>query len=706
MPRDLRPLLAPSSIAIIGASSRPDSLSGRPLALLQQYKFPGALYPINPRHREIGGLRTHPTIRALREAPDMAVLILPGQGVMPALEECAQAGVRAAVIISSGFAEVRPEGAAEQERMRALAAESGMLVCGPNCMGVFNFIQGFCVSFAGHRDMTESRSGRTALICQSGAITAGVANRLFDVGVGVNYAIASGNEADVTTAELLEYFAADGATDSVVCITEEVHDGPRFLAACRQLLEAGKPAIMFKVGTSAVGNAAVRSHTGSLAGSYQVLQGVLRQFGVIEARDLEDIVDFAPIVASRRWPGGRNVAVVTVSGGAGAAAADSAEELGLGLPAFRPEVRQKLEAFLPDFIPPAETPLDVTAHISEHPGAITEIMRLLLAEDAVDAFMSINPGPGPPPERLEQFVAGMAGTTKPAIQVILGGSDSDANIAEFRRRGVPVYRSPAKALRSLAAVRRFVRGQELLHLRSPIPASIRETLADQLQAAGVHPTEYEAKRLLHSFGIPVIEERTAASAEDAAAAAEALGYPVALKVRSPEITHKTEAGGVRLKLTDAGQVREAFGAVRASAASFAPGAEIAGVVVSRMADVRLELIAGFHTDPTFGPVVVFGLGGMWAEVLRDVAMRAAPLGRPDVGEMVRELRGAELLKGARGLPVVPEKALEDILLAISDIAVAGQGELEGIDINPLAVTADGSLVALDASLFRAGPRLL
>jgi len=604
--------------------------------------------------------------------------VAPNQHVLPALEACAERGVRAAIVISSGFAEIDADGLAQQRRMAEIARGAGMVLLGPNSIGALNFVDFIPLSFTSSEDMDERKTGRIAIVSQSGGLMGSLANRAYGAGVGLSYGVATGNEADLTVVEALEWLADEGLSDAFILIVEQIRDGTRFMALGRQLLELGKPLVAYKIGRTDAGSAAARSHTGALAGSYQALQGVFRQLGVIEAGDLDDLVDLAASAAFGRWPAGPNVGVITGSGGAGAAAADRAEELGLATPGFEPDLAERLRPFLPSFTQAVENPFDATAQLIEHPGTVGSVAELMLGSESIDAVLAVDPGSGQPGRlRAEALAAAAAATAKPVYQVVLSGGQSAPMVNTLRAAGVPVFRSPSKAVEALAALRRF--GLARVAPRSPHLAS--PTVVGEEERG-----EYAAKRLLAGFGIPVVEERLAASAEEAMKAAEELGYPVAVKVHSPEITHKTEAGGVRLNVADAAGVRAAYAAM--------PAPE---VLVSKMADVRLELLAGFHTNPTFGPLVLLGLGGIWAETLNDVAMRPAPLSREDVADMVDELRGAPLLRGVRGLPPVRMEELERVLLAISEIATSGK--LQGLDINPLALTADGGLVVLDASLF-------
>jgi acyl-CoA synthetase (NDP forming) len=654
-------------------------LAGRPLANLQRQRYAGAIYPINPQRDEVAGVRCWPSVAALPETPDLALIVAPSRHVMPALEACADRRVRAAIVISSGFGEIDAEGAAAQRRMAELADASGMVLCGPNSIGILNFVDFIPLSFTSSEDMDRRTTGRVAIVSQSGGLMGSLSNRSCDAGVGTSYGVATGNEAALTAVEVLEWLAEEGSSDAFILVVEQVRDGPRFMAVCQRLLELGKPLVAYKIGRTETGGAAARSHTGALAGSYRALQAVFRRYGVIEAADLDDVIDLAAAAAFGRWSKGPNVGVITGSGGAGAAAADRAEELGLATPPFSPHLAGALKAYLPGFAQAVENPFDATAQLIENPGTSGGVAGILLSDPAIDSVLMVDPSSGVPGKlRAEGLAAVAVAAEKPVFQVVLSGGQSRAAVEVLRAARVPVFHSPGKAMEALAALRRFTlarrdgRGQG--EGTNPLPAP---------PATG---GEYAAKQFLAQLGIPVTDDRLASSADEAVAAAEQLGYPLALKVHTPAITHKTEAGGVRLNLTDAQAVREAYAAM--------PAPE---VLVSRMVDVRLELIAGFHTDQAFGPLAVLGLGGIWAEAIQDVAMRPAPLAPEDVPDMAAELRGAALLRGARGLPPVDMAELTRILLAISALALSGA--LQGLDINPLAVTPDGRLVALDASLY-------
>ena len=374
--RDLRPLLAPTSIAIVGASSRLNTVAARPLENLQGIGYSGALYPINPTVQEISGIRCYPNLEELPEVPELALLILPAQHVLPSLGSCAQRGVKAAIVISAGFAETGSEGAQAQARIRELAQESGMVICGPNSLGVLNFVDRIPMTFGSVADMKDWPGGRVGLVSQSGGVLVGLANRAFDAGVNINYAVATGNEADLKLSETIEYLAEDSGTDVIVVIIEAIRNGPRFLSVCDRLLELGKPLIAYKLARSKKGKAAAQSHTGALAGSYPVLQAVFRQRGVIEAGDIADLFALAGACAAGRLPTGPGLGVITESGGAGAIVADRADDLGLTTATIGKDTASRLKEFVPQFAPEQVTnPFDVTSIIAQNPASVGSMAR-------------------------------------------------------------------------------------------------------------------------------------------------------------------------------------------------------------------------------------------------------------------------------------------------------------------------------------------
>jgi acyl-CoA synthetase (NDP forming) len=696
--RDLRPLFEPRSIAIVGASSNLDSLAGKPVRYIRESGVDVAVYPVNPARDEIGGYQAYPDPAALPEAPDVGLIVVPAPAVEAAVLALAMRGTRAAVVITSGFGEGdRAEGAVAQQRLSAIAHEHDMLLLGPNTLGVHDYVRGLPLSFVWYGRKATSADGSVAVVSQSGAGMTSLCDRLLDAGLPLGYGIATGNEADVTIVDALEHFAEDPKVKVIATVFEEVRDGARFLAVCQRLRDLGKPLVALKVGRTESGSAMVKSHTGALAGSYPTLRALMRQYGVLEVTDLDQ---FPPTVASAllgHFPAVDAIAVVTNSGGAAAIAADRADELGVPLAQLGAAVQERVMENLPGFAQgqAVVNPIDVTAQSMQRPFAMIDIVDALVSDPAVGGAIHAVPSSGGPNggQWVDRMVELVRESPKPIISVILAGGESDGLRARLRAGGVPVLSSPAAAVETLGLLRRFARAATSAEVAAP---RARSSASIALPSA---TTESATLAWLAEYGIPVAEQRLATGPDEAVLAAEALGYPVAVKINSPDIPHKTEVGGVVLGLTDGESVVAATKKVLTSSRSACPDAILDGVTVSKMVAPVLELISGIHRDPTFGPVVLLGLGGIWAEVLRDVTMRGLPIGPDEVERMVDELQGAPLLRGARGRTPVQPAALSNLVRALARIADEHGNDIGGLDLNPVAVTEDGGLVVLDASLF-------
>ncbi len=700
--RDLSPLLAPRSVAVVGASADLLSLPGRPVRFLRESGADVAVYPVNPKRGEIAGYRVYPDPAALPEAPDVAIIVVPAPSVVETVEALARRGARSAIVVSSGFAESGGEaGAAAQQRMREIARRHGMLLLGPNTLGIHDYARGLPLSFVWFGRRPVSLAGSVAVVAQSGSGMASLSDRLLAAGLPLGPGIATGNEADVTLVDVLEYLAEDERVRVIAAMFEEVRDGHRFLAVCRRLRELGKPLVALKVGRTENGAAVVKSHTGALAGSYPVLRALLRQHGVMEVADLDQIEPMLAAALPGRFPPVDAIAMVTASGGAAGIAADRADELGVPLAKLGTETQATVAENMPSFVQgqAVSNPIDLTAQSMRRPYATADIAEALAGDPAVGGVIVAAPsGGGADGVRWSGRLVDLARRSpKPIIAVILTGPESDRLRGELRAGGLPVLSSPGKAVEALQQLRRFA--------RTPLPAgtgpddtgTARDTAGPVPLPSGT--TEYAALRWLAEYGVPVVGQRLAATAAEAVAAAEAVGYPVAVKVSSPDIPHKTEVGGVVLGCTDADAVARAATQVMASAAAVKPAAVIDGVTISRMVTPALELICGIHRDPTFGPVVLLGLGGIWAEVLGDVTTRALPLGPAEVERMIDDLQGAPLLRGTRGRKPVNGEALDRLVRGLARIARDHGDRLRDLDLNPVAVTADGELVVLDAAIY-------
>jgi acetate---CoA ligase (ADP-forming) len=697
--RDLTPLLAPRSVAVVGASSNLSSLAGKPVRFLRDSGADVTVYPVNPHRTEIGGYRAFPDPAALPEAPDVGLVVVPAPAVVAAVEGLAQRGARAAIVVSSGFAEAGGDaGAAAQQRLRDIAREHDMRLLGPNTLGIHDYVRGLPLSFVWYGRRAASQDGSVAVVSQSGSGMTSLCDRLLGEGLPLGLGVATGNEADVTMVDVLEHLAGDDRVKVIAAVFEQVRDGPRFLDVCRRLRGLGKPLIAMKVGRTESGSAVVKSHTGALAGSYPTLRALLRQHGVIEITELDTIAPMVAAAVPGRFPPADAIAMVTSSGGAAGMAADRADEIGVPLARLGADARRRVAENLPDFAQGQEigNPIDVTAQSMQRPFAMVDIAEALVDDSAVGGVIHAVPSGGGPDgaQWTERLVDLARRSSKPVISVILSGPEADRLRAELRVGGVPVMSSPAIAVEALQQLRRFARTRAC---GAPGPAAGGRANPIPLPAG---TTEHAALLWLREYGLPVPDQRLAVTPDEAVAAAEAVGYPAAVKLSSPDIVHKTEAGGVVLNCGTAAAVARAAAQVMASASTAVPGARIEGVTVSRMVYPVLELISGLHRDPTFGPVVLLGLGGIWAEVLGDVTMRGLPLGPGEAARMVDDLQAAPLLRGARGHKPVPADALEGLVRTLARIAVDHGDRLRGIDLNPVAVTADGELAVLDVAVYR------
>jgi acetate---CoA ligase (ADP-forming) len=696
--RDLTPLLSPRSIAVVGASSNLSSLAGKPVRFLRDSGVDVAVYPVNPAHAEIGGYPAYPDPSALPEAPDVALVLVPVSAVLETLEALGKRGTKSAIVVTSGFAEGdRADGAAAQLQLGVIARKYGMQILGPNTLGVHDYVRGLPLSFVWYGRRASSSEGSVAVISQSGSGMTSLCDRILDAGLPLGLGIATGNEADLTLVDFLEHLAEDDSVKVIATAFEEVRDGPRFLAVCQRLRDLGKPLIALKVGRTESGSEMVRSHTGSLAGSYPTLRSLFRQYGVIEVDDLDQFPSTVAAALLGKFPSNAAIGVVTNSGGAAAIAADRADEIGVPLAKLSEDSQRAVADNLPSFAEgqTVTNPIDVTAQSMQRPFAMTDITAAVLADPSVGGVILAVPSGGGPDgvQWADRLIELARESEKPLLAVILSGQESDHLRGQLRAGGVPVLSSPAAAVETLKRLHRFA-GAPLS--TDFAPASVTKHKAIPLPSAS---TEYSTLRWLAQYGLPVAQQQLATNPADAVAAAEAMGYPVAIKVSSPDIAHKTEVGGVILGAADAESVAHATETVLSAVAAAMPHATIEGVTVSRMVTPVLELIVGLHRDPTFGPVVLLGLGGIWAEVLGDATIRGLPLGPSEVERMIDDLQGAPLLRGARGRPPVDVAALEKILSTLSRIADEHGDRVSGIDLNPVAVNEDGRLVILDASLF-------
>ena len=687
----LTPLLNPGSVAIIGASDDPARIGGRPLRYMRDAGFSGRLYPVNPNRDSVQGLPAFASISELPEPVDTAIIAVPAAAVVETTQACAEARVKAAIIFSAGFAEMSADGRRHQDALAAIARTTPMRVVGPNCLGVYNSALGFFGTFTSTIEAGRPTPGRVGLVSQSGAYGSHLSLVATRRGIGIRFWVTTGNECDVDVAETIGWLARQTDVSVIVAYAEGIRDRDRLFASLALARERGKPVIFQKVGRTAVGAEAARSHTASLAGADAVYDGVFRQYGVYRARDTEEMLDVAYAATFGTFPASRRIGLMTISGGVGVQMADEAVDRGLEVTPMSEAAQARLKALVPYAAP--RNPVDITAQAFNDLTLVAANLDTMLAEgiyDSIVAFFTFVAAAtamvGPISETFRE-----ARRRHPGCLLIMSIVGPPEIVRRYEETGCPVFEDPARAVRAVDALSRF---SEAFARRTP-PRTITPTASSPLPASPIG--EPAAKRILAEAGLSVVEERLSSTANEAVAAATELGFPVALKIASPDILHKTEAGGVQLGLATADDVAQAFAAVTGRARLARPDARIEGVLVSRMVTGGVETILGVQDDPTFGPVVMFGLGGIFVAALEDVAFRVAPFGDDEAHRMMRELKGFPLLAGARGRPPCDLDALAAALAALSRFAAAHTGALESAELNPVMVFAEGhGLVALDA----------
>jgi len=688
----LRALVAPRSIAVIGASDDPTRIGGRPLGYMLRSGFAGPIWPVNPKRETIQGLPAFASVGALPAAPDACIVAVPAAMVPDTLEACAAKGAKAAVVFSSGFAEMGEEGRAAQDRIRAIARAGGIRVLGPNCLGVFNAHNGWIATFSSSVEHEPPRPGPVAIASQSGAYGSHAFTVMRARGVQSGILITTGNEADVDLADAIGYLVRDETTRVIVAYAEGIRDGDAMRRALAEAAAAHKPVIFMKVGRSAIGAAAAASHTAALAGSDRVYDGLFAQYGVMRVDTTDQMVDAAYAAARGRFPAGDRLGIMTISGGVGVQMADAAEDLGLQVPAMPDAAQNTLKELLP--YAAVRNPVDITAQAFNDLSLIGTNLRLMLEEgdyDVVVAFFTVVAGSRAIADGL---IRTMAETRErfPDRSIILSLIAAADIVKRYEDGGYPVFEDPTRAVAAAAALTRFgrffARPAELPP--PPVPMEAPPVPAEAL-------AEHRAADLLEAWGVPFVARRLAASADDAVAAASAIGGRVVLKIASPDIAHKTEIGGVIVGVDGDDAVRRGYDTLIERARRAVPEARIDGVIVAAMAADGVEAVIGVQRDPTFGPVVMVGLGGVLIEVLEDVAFRLAPFGVDEARRMIAGLKGAKLFAGVRGAPPADVEALAELLARVSVFAAAEAERIDSVDLNPVRVLPVGrGVVALDA----------
>ncbi|MGB7213695.1 MAG: GNAT family N-acetyltransferase [Gammaproteobacteria bacterium] len=693
-------IFEPASIAVIGASERPGSLGTVVLRNLLDAGFAGPIYPVNPKHAEVQGRRCLASVTEIGERVDLAVIVAPARVVPDVLRACGAAGVGAAVILSAGFRETGAEGRTLEDETVRVAREHGIRFIGPNCLGVLRPAARLNASFS----QAMAKRGGVALVSQSGAVCTALLDWASVRDIGFSNVVSTGIGADVDFGEILDYLLLDPETRAIMLYVEGVHDARRFMSALRAVSRA-KPIVVMKVGRHATGSRAAISHTGALVGADDVFEAALERAGVVRVIDYADFFAVAETLNAGLATRGPSLAIVTNGGGPAVMAADAVADKKLTLARLgEPSVRE-LERLLPAASSKAN-PVDVLGDAD--PSRYASALRVCLADDAVDAVLAIMiPTALSEPDNVAKAVIEEAArTSKPVLACWIGDASMRSSWQRFRAAGIPVYRTPEVAIEAFAAMAAHRRNQEQL-LQVPPPRREQDPpdidaarrIIDAALAERRHVLDALAsKAVLAAFRVPVLESARAASADEAAARAREIGFPVAMKLLSPDITHKTDVGGVRLGLESEDDVRNAYARILESARAARPDARIEGVIVERIHAPRgaRELMVGVVTDEVFGPVIGLGLGGTLVEVIADRAVGLPPLSSLLVERMIDRTRAAKALGPFRGAAPANRDALVDVVLRISEM-ICELPWISELDINPLVVDEHGAL-AIDARI--------
>ncbi|MEK7347291.1 MAG: acetate--CoA ligase family protein [Candidatus Eisenbacteria bacterium] len=710
MPASLEPLFRPRSIAVIGASRRRDAIGGAILHNLTQQPFQGPVYPINPHATHVQALPAYPSIEAVPGEVDLAIIVVPSAGVLEAVEACGKKGVKALVVISAGFKEIGEEGAKRETALRDIVRRYKMRLVGPNCLGILNTDPAVMMNatFAPLQVMP----GRVAFSSQSGALGLAILDYARMLNVGISQFVSVGNKADVSGNDLIEYWEQDAGTDVILLYLESFGNPAKFTQIARRVARR-KPILAVKSGRTVSGSRAASSHTGALAGSDIAVDALFRQSGVIRTDTIEELFDTALLLASQPIPTGPRVAILTNAGGPGIMAADACEGMGLELPALEPKTVKALRAFLPAEAS-TRNPVDMIA--SANAESFEKAVRLLHADKNVDSVIVIFVPPlvTGAQEVAKAILAGAEGHTKPILSCFMGSHGVPESLKSLQSGHIPSYSFPESAAQALARVVQYgvwkngpvgktpaLSGIDRGRAEKAI-AEARATMPGGGKDGGWMPAG-PMSELLGAYGIRLNVTRVAAKRGESAALAKSIGFPVVMKLRSPQVVHKSDVGGVRLDVRSEEEAAQAFDELQAVLERAKPGAVFEGVSVERMLSGGVETIVGMTRDPAFGPIVLFGLGGVAVELLRDVQVRLAPLTDTDAEEMVRKIRGYPLLDGFRGAPKANEASLLDLLHRVSLLA-SDHAELLELDLNPvLALPGDSPSIALDARVRLGAP---
>lgn len=694
-------IFSPKSVAVIGASNTPGKVGHDIFQNILKGGFTGTLYPVNPNTKSIRCVRAYPSILDIPDSVDLAMLILPPKRCLEAVDQAIQKGVKGMVIVSAGFREVGPEGANIESKIVETCKAAGIRVIGPNCLGVINPLS--AVQLNASFSARMPKAGNVSFISQSGALCTAVLDFAADRDFGFSKFISIGNKADIDELDLLRYLHRDRDTEVIMIYLEELRRGREFIDTVKAITSGDRPTpiLVIKSGRTRAGAMAAASHTGALAGTEAVYDAIFKQCGIIRVESIDELFDFATAFSyknlsnlgklRKKIPEGNRVAIITNAGGPGIVATDMTVHSGLQLARFQPETTEVLASHLPETAN-IHNPVDVIGDASQE--RYENALKAVIRDEGVDgALVILTPQSMTDALGTAKAISGIARqTAKPILCCFMGIVDVSAGVRHLQESGIPVFKFPESAAKAMGALYRYSKwlNRQFLAqftLKHDVERA-KAILAEHVQKGNTVLGELDGLELLSCYGFTTLPTHLATTADEAASRASDMGYPVVMKIVSPQILHKSDAGGVRVNLQNEAEVRDAFDTILSNAGAYDPKAEIRGVLVQKMAPKGEEIILGMNRYPVFGPLIMFGIGGIFVEVFQDVVFRLAPVQRNEARRMIRSIRGYKLLEGVRGRPKTDVIELERLVVSFSDL-VMNHPEIREIDINPLLAHAEG-----------------
>jgi len=684
----MKTLFNPRSIAIIGASgSSTIGQTTAPLEFLLKYKYRGKIFPVNPKHRELRGLKCYPSLSAISEKVDVALVLTPNRTVLKLLENCGKKKVKGVIIISAGFAETGKEGLKKQLRVKALAKKYGFALLGPNCNGLINVVEGIPLTFASALSGEILQPGKIGIASQSGALLTSIISRAQELGIGFSYIVGTGNEANVDLTDCLRFMVEDPHTKVIMALIEGIKDGQKLFAIANLALKKKKPFIVLKLGASETGRKCAATHTGNLSGNFPVYLGSFKQNKIVTASGVSDFILSARTFLQTPLPEGEGIGVVTSSGGGAGLVSDLIHKEGCRLGNLSPRSIQNLSSITPWYSTP-KNPFDFAGQ--KDPKLAGKIYQIFLQDPDIHILLLVVHPQSNKEMFINELIEAQKKFKKPIAVLYLGAPFALANDGFMSREDLPFFISPEECiivLRNLICYSRYLKKTKDIAPAGSLKSAKAKALK-LVKKTGSQITEEIKRKILSCYGIRSVRQKLATSPEEALRIASSFGYPVALKIESSDILHKTEVQGVELHIHNKYELKKAFNRIHTRFKTGSSGFNLQGILVQEMVtDHVAEVIVGITQDPQFGPTIMFGLGGVMTELLEDVSFRVCPISLNDASEMIREIKGYRILNGFRGKPKADETALEKVLVSLSRLAVDLSESIREIEINPLMVFA-------------------